>query len=568
MKKSFVPQAPRPDDFTFIYNDQETHVSKYHFALYSSKFRKIPEFYVTNSLAIQDDPPFDVFCQFLRAAQGIEINIKVDNAIDILHFCEVWEVESVASDVKKLISSTTELNRAVQKILSAKKKGSNYNLEDLIANNIDTALQIQSLTDFPIQTLTRIINSPTCIIKKPHRYYRFVKQMLNKIGPEASILASRIDFTKLSSEEAIDFLRHPKLIKSFIADSLTEATILLLQDNNKFSNQLTEYRNQLNQMIQRVKALEQSTAFDYSDNPDSVKQINKKISQLESKINSKVIDNSNFSDPNDIVSKALSKIDKIVNDTVNSISKSYSEIEQKAHKNLRKTNKIVNNLTKKSSNLESDVLSLKSDNTELKNSMTTILRKVLENEDAVGRMKSLSSSSSSSSLKQIVAQFNGQPYNGIFTKLKENSNGDPYLKKKISITASTSDRNEAFQVIDYGWNDFFFTENKPNSWILFDFKDMRIHITNYTLKTHKYPSGTCHIKSWIIEGSNGKNIWSEIDKRSSPVLNGPNRFQTFPATKSNDTFQYIRLRQTGFNFRNDNILAIASIEFFGTIYLS
>ena len=564
MNKSFVPQAPRLDDFTIIYNNQEVQISKYHFALYSTKFRRIPEFYVTNSLIVQDNPPFEIFCQFLRAAQGIEINIKVDNVIDILHFCEVWEVDSVASNVKKLISSTKELNRAVQKILSSKKKESNTNLEDLIANNIDTALKIQSLTDFSIQSLTRIIGNPNCVIKKAHRYYKFVKQMLNKIGPEASLLASKIDFSRLSSEEAIDLLRHPNLIKSYIADSLSEAAIILLQDNTKFVNQIADYHNQLSQIIQRINILEQSANFSKTDNPESIKQINKKISQIETKINSKVEDNDKFPELNDKIANVLSQVDTMVNDAIDSINKSFNEVEKKSHKNIRKTNKIVNNLTKKSANLENKVLTLKSENTELKDSMASMLRKIIENEDKIGKLKKSSSSSFS---KQIIAQFNGQPYNGIFAKLKENSNGDPYLKKIVNITASTSDRNEAFQIIDYNWNDFFFTEDKPNSWILFNFKKMKIQLTNYTIKTHKYPQGTCHIKSWIIEGSNGDNNWSEIDKRSSPVLNGPNRFQTFPATKSKDPFQYIRLRQIGNNFRNDNILAIANVEFFGTIYL-
>ncbi|OHS93605.1 F5/8 type C domain containing protein [Tritrichomonas foetus] len=566
MKKSFIPQAPRQDDFTFIYNDQEAHVSKFQFALYSAKFRRIPEFFSSNLLTLKDDPPFTVFCQFLRAAQGIETRITVDNAIDILHFCDVWEVDTVATEVRRTMSTNSELEKTIQKILNAKKKDSFAGLENIIAENFDTAVQIQSLSEFPIRSLNRIVNNPRCIIKKPQRYYQFVKRMLNRVGSDASFLAGKVDITRLSSEEAIEFLRHPKLIKSFIAESLTNAAIALLQDNTKFISQMTEYHNQLNQMAARLEKLEKTSAFDPSDPSDVLKHLNKKITSLEAKVSSS--NDGNSADVNDKITKALNKIDAMCNETLENISKSFTEVETRAHKDLRKTNKIVNGLTKKSGTLENAVISMRSDNNELKNSMTSIVRKIIESEESLKRIKNMPASSGvSSPVKHIIVTYNGQPYNGMFAKLAEMANGDPHLKKLINVSASSSDRNEAYQITDSHWNDFFFTEDIPNSWILFDFKDKKVHLTHYTLRTHKYGSGTCHLKYWILEGSNNGKDWDEIDKRNTPVLNGPNRFQTFPSTKTHDKFQFIRIRQVGANFRGDNIFAIASIEFFGTIYL-
>lgn len=567
MKKTISPQPPQVDDFTFIYNDHEAHVSKYQFALYSMKFRRIPEFYVTNSLEIRDKPSFEVFCQFLRAAQGIEINITVDNALDILHFCEIWEVETVANEVKKLMNSTAELNKAIQKIVNSKKKDSFSNLEDIISNNIDSALQINSLTKLPIQTLIRIVNNPKCVIKKPHKYYQFVKQMLNKVGSEASLLASKVDISHLSSDEALEFVQHPNLIKSFLADSLAETVVLLLQENSKFIKQVFDSQTQLKQLAERLDSLEHSAAFDQTNNSDVLKQLNKKISALEAKVTSKGIDGQNPNEVSEKINAALAKMETITSDAKIQMNQKYEEVEQKAHKDLRKTNKIVNNLTKKSSVFETSLTSLKADNKEIQNSMTTILRKILESEEAITK-GGIESSSGGLPVppKQLVAQFNGQPFYGIFGKLREMSKDDVYLKSQVKITASTCDKNEPFQIVDSHWNDLFFTEDKVNSWIMFDFKNKRVNITNYTLKTHKYASGTCHIKAWIIEGSNGHNQWTEIDRRFTPMLNGPNKSQTFPATNTNDMFQFIRLRQIGLNCRNDNILAITNVELFGTIY--
>ena len=569
MKKSFIPQAPKVGDFTFVYNDQETQISKFQFALYSSKFRRIPEFFTSNRLVIRDDPPFAIFCQFLRAAQGIETRITVDNAIDILHFCDVWEVDSVASEVRKTMSSNSELEKTIQKILTSKRKDIFTGLENIIAENFDIALQIQSLTEFPMQSLIRIVNNPNCVIRKPHRYYRFVKQMLSRVGSEASSLAAKVDISKLSSEEAIEFLKHPKLIKSFIADSLTNATIALLQDNTKFISQMTDYHNQLNQMQARLDKLERASLHEQSDPAELIRQLNKKMALLESKVGSSN-DGASSSEVNDRISRTLNKVDSMCNETMEKVKVLFEEVEQKAHKDLRKTNKIVNGLTKKSGTLESAVINLRSDNSEIKNSMTSVVRKIIESEEILKKMKSNPGAFSNPGTpsKQILAQYNGQPYNGIFAKLSELAKGDPHLKKVINVTASSSDRNEAYQITDSRWNDFFFTEDIPNSWILFDFKDKKVHLTNYTLRTHKYGSGTCHLKSWILEGSNNGKDWEEIDKISYPVLNVQNRYQTLNSTRNKDKFQYIRLRQIGMNFRGDNIFALASVEFFGTIYLS
>jgi hypothetical protein len=118
-----------------------------------------------------------------------------------------------------------------------------------------------------------------------------------------------------------------------------------------------------------------------------------------------------------------------------------------------------------------------------------------------------------------------------------------------------------------GWTDVWFTENKPDQWVMYDFGDSRVKITHYTIKTHKFPTGTCHIKSWVVEGSRDAKTWAELDRRAISLLNGPNRYQTFPCSKRGSLCRFVRLRQTGMNARGDTILALTNFEVFGLLFV-
>ena len=562
MKRVVNPIPLRPDDFIFIYNGEEVKISKYQFALYSQKFRRIPEFFVTTQMVFNDSPPFPVFCQFLRAAQGAEVQITVDNALDFLHFCDIWEVDTVAAEVKKVLNENKDIEMTIEKILDAKESDSLVGLEEIIAMNFDSALQMTSLTEFPIESLYRIVSNPKCDIKKHHRYFKFVKQMLNRVGPKASLLASKLDISRLSTDEVFELLRHPKLIKSFIGESLADATLNLIQDNYKLMGQLSDNRTALANLSTRLQALESASGYDRSNNDELIKQLNKKIANIESKYGN----SSNEPDSANVfarIKQAEERIEKMCNETLQSVNQLFNEVESKAHKDLRKTNKIVNGLTKKSGILESTITTLRNFNTDIKNTMAALLRKTLENEEMI---KTVKTSPRPLSIQTKTVQYTGQPFNGIISELTEIADGNIHIKGVVTISASTSDYNEAYQIVDFKWNDCFFTEDIPNSWVMFDFQKKRIHVSNYTIKTHKYQAGTCHLKSWILEGSDDNKVWEEIDKRSTPMLNGPNKTQTFPASTTTEKFRYIRLRQTGPNCRGDDILAITNIEFFGTLF--
>ena len=76
-----------------------------------------------------------------------------------------------------------------------------------------------------------------------------------------------------------------------------------------------------------------------------------------------------------------------------------------------------------------------------------------------------------------------------------------------------------------------------------------------------------NMKSWVLEGSIDDEHWIILDERNDvESLKDSDAVQTFSIQNwQNIEFNYIRLRQTSYNWKNCQNLAINSIEFFGSL---
>lgn len=118
---------------------------------------------------------------------------------------------------------------------------------------------------------------------------------------------------------------------------------------------------------------------------------------------------------------------------------------------------------------------------------------------------------------------------------------------------------------------FFESDNLDNSWLCFDFKEIKIKLENYTIRSFDKSKNQGHLKSWVIEASNDENKkdWKIIDRHeNSDFLNGKSFVHTFSIQNENEEekFRYIRLRQTGPSWSGNKYLNINSIEFYGTVF--
>jgi hypothetical protein len=174
------------------------------------------------------------------------------------------------------------------------------------------------------------------------------------------------------------------------------------------------------------------------------------------------------------------------------------------------------------------------------------------------------------------------PFSSVLCPFQPNSNQDgiiSYLTNRfeghvidrniVSITASSFVNRQMYplrHVADFENQSGFCTENKANSWICYDFKNIQIKVTHYSIRTLRN-GDTQHLRSWTLEGSTDGLNWVKIDDRQNDTsLDGTGVISTFSISEGfQEEFRMIRLRQTGKNSGGGNFLTVNAIEFFGVL---
>lgn len=167
--------------------------------------------------------------------------------------------------------------------------------------------------------------------------------------------------------------------------------------------------------------------------------------------------------------------------------------------------------------------------------------------------------------KGITISFNGDnEFEGIIDYFRKKTNDN--IINEMLITAS-SIGNSSYPIknlLNKDTNRKFLTQNTPNSWICFDFKNKKISPTHYSIQTH---CGCYLIKNWKLEGSNDNVSWDVIDEQTNcEFTHKSNIIHTFQIrNKSDKKFRYLRIFSTGKNWENYNEIYLSSIEFYGTL---
>jgi hypothetical protein len=163
------------------------------------------------------------------------------------------------------------------------------------------------------------------------------------------------------------------------------------------------------------------------------------------------------------------------------------------------------------------------------------------------------------------------PLDGIIGYLTTRSCGNVSDRGVVSITSSSvwsSDSTHAAKnAADLSANSLFHSLDEENPWLCYDFKDMIITPSHYSIRSryNGVPGGN-HPKYWIVEGSNDGSSWIELDQRiNNSDLNAGNVTKTFPISNSSQ-IRYIRLRQLGKNHAGHLRLVISSFEIFGRLH--
>jgi hypothetical protein len=160
--------------------------------------------------------------------------------------------------------------------------------------------------------------------------------------------------------------------------------------------------------------------------------------------------------------------------------------------------------------------------------------------------------------------FTNDPFDGIAAYLRKESGQNPVSIGAIDIDC-LSGNPYAEKLFDPNWKCYWSTKDAPGQWIMFRFPKYMVYLTDYTLKSPYSKSGWNHLKSWIVEGSNDGENWSEIDRHEeNNDLNGKGKVMTW-RVQNPMRARMIRLRQIGKNHKGTDDIQLAGIEFFGQL---
>ncbi len=154
-------------------------------------------------------------------------------------------------------------------------------------------------------------------------------------------------------------------------------------------------------------------------------------------------------------------------------------------------------------------------------------------------------------------------FSGIIKYLTDKSSNN--IENEINITAS-SFVNQPSEVVKYGKNSNFCSENTSDSWICFDFKEHRIVLTHCQIQSVNWIDNW-NPKSWVIEGSQDNNSWETLDEQKNcSYLKLGNTIHAFKIeNQTSQSFRYIRLRQTDKNWYGSYYFSFRYIEFYGKL---
>jgi hypothetical protein len=166
----------------------------------------------------------------------------------------------------------------------------------------------------------------------------------------------------------------------------------------------------------------------------------------------------------------------------------------------------------------------------------------------------------------FVSRRPSSPWSGLISHLSDLCGGNVHTKGIVAVSCSSTSQNQCWDVVNYDWNDYWYSVNFPNSWIQFDFKDRFVSITDYALKS----DGNIgyHLQEWAIQGSMDGFSWTDLDRRNTQELNDNYITKVYSCNvtfSESHFYRFIRLVQTGKNSSGNDYLMLGNFECFGSM---
>jgi hypothetical protein len=163
----------------------------------------------------------------------------------------------------------------------------------------------------------------------------------------------------------------------------------------------------------------------------------------------------------------------------------------------------------------------------------------------------------------------GAPLDGIIAGLSRECSGNVHDKGIVHVTGSSANATpgyEARNAVDLAGNSTYISANIPNSWLCYDFKEMKIVPTHYASRSRwDWGPGKSHPLSWVFEGSVDGQEWTELDcQNDNRSLDAQNVTRAFPVKRIMQA-KMVRFRLAGRTSNGSDFLCLSSMEVFGRL---
>lgn len=471
---------------------------------------------------------FQSFYAFLTSSDG-SIEIKKENYYDYHHLSE--EFNNILSDILSKQEYEELRNDSILQNLITEEKKDKSKEEKYVANNLDYFLEhfSEQMSQVPFTSLFNIFNHEDRNLKDQDKAYQFIITNIDK-NDELSkksfcILLGCLEGNKLSQKSIKESLNKrddhfgfaPKTDDSFISS---------------VNKNINELKSQIAIMMQQQQ------------------QIFEKITQnFDQKLNS--IENKYA-----ILSNKIDETQKIVCGINNNVHQISQKIENEP--NTEKINDIQSDIRKISQQMGNNNVS--DDLQQLKMKINSI------NDNCNKSSKQIEDIDHRT---QLHFMLDHDPFNGIIRQLTKECNGNVHQNGIVNVTSSSCSASRyPHYAIDFDDNlHYFCSDDAPNQWLQYDFKNRKVRPTHYSIKTcHEYGKGQYGMMNWIVQGSNDGVKWIELDYRKGVTdLDNFYAFHTFEIQKTTDFYRYLRITQNGPNSGGSHYLIFSALEYFGSI---
>jgi hypothetical protein len=145
---------------------------------------------------------------------------------------------------------------------------------------------------------------------------------------------------------------------------------------------------------------------------------------------------------------------------------------------------------------------------------------------------------------------------GIISHLTEEHGGNVHEKGIVAITSKSG--QDVKNVADLNSEREFRSKDEPGQWICWDFREMRLRPTHYTMSAEG-------LVSWVVEGSADGDGWAEMDRKTDDRAFRWGAATSSIAVSKPAECRFIRITQTGKRQDGRDGLRLTAVEFFGTL---